>query len=146
MDPYSEGVLGQVRSARSQLIDTLLWVVAFILLVLSFVLSWGPPRPFGPRFGWDDKTWHLLGYGGLCASLLLAAVWRPGRGPGRFPRASWHVALLVLGVAWLTEALQGPFGRDVELLDAVADLAGVAVGFATWTTLRAGSLRFRRAG
>ena len=117
---------------RSRLIDTLLWAASGVLFVLSFVLSWGPPPTFGPRFDWADKLWHLLGYATLCSTLLLAAVWRPGRGPGRFAWAGWRMALLVLGVAWLTEALQGPFGRDVELLDAVADLAGVMLGFLAW--------------
>jgi VanZ family protein len=128
--------LGQLRSARSKLIDTLLWVAAFVLLALSLLLSWGQPPRFGPRFELDDKVWHLLGYGALCLTLLMAAVWRPGRGEGSFPRAARVAALLVLGIAWITEALQAPFGRDAELLDAVADLAGVAVGFTVWRITR----------
>jgi VanZ family protein len=128
--------LGQVRSARSQLIDTLLWVAAFVLLALSLLLSWGQPPRLGPRFELDDKVWHLLGYGALCLTLLMAAVWRSGRGEGRFPRAARAAALLVLGIAWITEALQAPFGRDADLLDAVADLAGAALGFLVWRITR----------
>jgi VanZ family protein len=127
--------LGQVRSARSQLIDTLLWVATLVLLALSFLLSWGQPPRFGPRFELDDKLWHLLGYGALCLTLLMAAVWRPGRGEGSFPRAARAAALLVLGIAWITEALQAPFGRDAELLDAVADLGGIVAGFVAWRML-----------
>ncbi len=114
-----------------------LWAATVALLVLSFVLSWGPPPRFGPTFDWADKVWHFFGYAGLCASLLLAAVWRPGRGEGRFPRAGLRAAAAVLAIAWLTEALQGPFGRDVALTDAVADLGGVAVSFLGWSYVRA---------
>lgn len=125
----------ETSSKASQWIDTALWAATLALLVLSFVLSWGPPPRFGPRFDWMDKVWHFLGYGSLCATLLLVAVWRPGRGAGRFSRAGLPVAALVLATAWFTEALQAPFGRDVQLLDAVADLAGVAVAWASWAWL-----------
>jgi VanZ family protein len=120
----------------SRLVDTLLWASTLALLVMSFVLSWGPPPRFGPRFDFMDKVWHFAGYGAFCGTLLLAAVWRPGRGDGRFPRAGLRAAVLVVVVAWLTEALQRPFGRDVDLMDAVADLAGVAVIWASWTWLQ----------
>jgi hypothetical protein len=90
----------------------------------------------GPSFDWSDKVWHFLGYGALCGTVLLAAVWRPGRGNGRFPGTGVRVAVLVLVVAWFTEALQAPFHRDVQLLDAGADLAGVAAGFLAWEVLR----------
>jgi VanZ family protein len=106
-----------------------------VLLALSFVLSWGAPPDIGPDFDWADKVWHFLGYGALTGTLLLAAVWRPGRGEGRFPRAGVHVALLVLAVAWLTEVLQAPFGRDFDPTDALADLAGIALASAIWRRL-----------
>jgi hypothetical protein len=128
-------VLGQERSARSRRIDAILWVTTLVLLVASFVLSWGAPLGLGPKFGLADKVWHLLGYGALCLTLLLAAAWRPGRGEGRFPRSGRAAALLVLAIAWITEVLQAPFGRDAELADAVADLAGVVVGFLAWRML-----------
>jgi len=123
------------RSKGAQLTDTLLWAASFVLLVLSFVLSWGPPPHLGPAFDWSDNVWHFAGYGALCGTVLLAAVWRPGRGGGRFAGAGLRVAALVLVVAWLTEALQAPFHRDVQLLDAGADLAGVMVGFVVWRVI-----------
>jgi VanZ family protein len=130
------------RRTASRLVDIGLWAASIALLVLSFVFSWGPPPP-SPAVGWFDKVWHFLGYGVLCGTLLLAAVWRPGRGPGRFPRASLLIAALVLLVAWLTEALQAPFGRDVQLTDALADLAGTAVLFAVWKATARSSLCLR---
>jgi VanZ family protein len=114
------------------LLDAALWAASAVLFALSLILSWGPPPDIGPEFDWADKTWHFLGYGALTATLLLAAVWRPGREEGRFPQAGLRVAGLVLAAAWLTEALQAPFGRDVQLLDALADLAGVAAGLLSW--------------
>ena len=135
LTPYSWTVPIQTRSARSLLLDAALWTASFVLFVLSIVFSWGVPPEIGPHFDWVDKAWHFLGYGALTGTLLLAAVWRPGRGRGRFPRAGLSVALLVLAVAWLTEALQSPFGRDVETMDALADLAGVTLSFAGWRAL-----------
>lgn len=129
--PYSWGVI-EAQSAKSRLLDLALWGASFILLILSLVLSWGPPPQLGPRLDWSDKAWHLLGYAALCGTLLLAAVWRPGRGGGRFAGAGLGVPVLVLVVAWFTEALQAPFHRDVQLLDALADLAGVTAGFLAW--------------
>jgi len=126
----------EARKTGSRLLDWALWGVSFVLLVLSFVLSWGAPPDLGPSFDWSDKVWHFLGYGALCGTVLLAAVWRPGRGNGRFPGTGVRVAVLVLVVAWFTEALQAPFHRDVQLLDAGADLAGVAAGFLAWEVLR----------
>jgi VanZ family protein len=129
----------QVSSRGSQLVDIALWTTASALFTLSLVFSWGPPPP-SPSVSWFDKVWHFLGYGALCGTLLLAAVWRPGRGIGRFPRAAVGIALLVLALAWFTEALQGPFGRDFEPTDALADLAGIGVALAVWkTTSRATS-------
>ncbi len=131
----------EARQAGSRPLDGALWAASFTLLVLSFVLSWGAPPDFGPRFEWSDKAWHFLGYGALCGTLLLAAVWRPGRGDGRFPGKGFGVAVVVVLVAWLTEAFQAPFHRDVDLLDAVADTAGVAAAFLAWRALRRWTLR-----
>ena len=136
--PYSWRVQAKDRRTASWLVDTGLWVASLALLALSFVFSWGPPPP-SPDVGWFDKVWHFLGYGALCETLLLAAVWRPGRGPGRFPRAGLLIGGLVLLVAWLTEALQAPFGRDVQLTDALADLAGVLSGLMGWRAISGGA-------
>jgi Na+/proline symporter len=131
----------EARRAGSQLLDGALWAASFILLVLSFVLSWGAPPDLGPSFYWSDKAWHFLGYAALSGTLLLAAVWRPGRGDGRFAGKGIGVAVVVVLVAWLTEALQAPFHRDVDLLDAATDLAGVAAGLLAWEAVRGWTLR-----
>jgi hypothetical protein len=130
--PYSWTVPIQTRDAGSRALDIGLWAASAVLFGLSLVLSWGPPPDIGPDFDWADKIWHFLGYGALTGSLLLAAVWRPGRGEGRFPRAGLTLALLVLAVAWLTEALQAPFGRDFDPTDGLADLAGVGLAYVIW--------------
>ncbi len=116
------------------MVDAALWAASFALFVLSLLFSWGPQPP-SPNVSWFDKVWHGVGYGALTGTLLLAAVWRPGRGRGRFPRAALRIALLVLALAWLTEALQAPFHRDIEVLDAEADLAGVLFGFLAWRVI-----------
>ena len=138
MLPYSGTVRAQ--TARNW-IDLALWGASGVLLALSFVLSWGAPPDIGPDFDWADKVWHFLGYGALTGTLLLAAVWRPGRGEGRFPGAGLWVAVGVLAVAWLTEALQGPFGRDFDPTDALADVAGIALALTAWKAARRRVLR-----
>jgi FkbM family methyltransferase len=133
--PYSWPVPTKA-SRELGLLDAALWAASFALCVLSIAFSWGAPPHLGPQFDWSDKAWHFLGYGALCGTLLLAAVWRPGRGGGRFPQAAAGVTLLVLALAWATEALQAPFGRDADPTDGLADLAGIALAFVAWRGLR----------
>src|SRR4030067_363557 len=67
------------------------------------------------------------------ALFLLAAVWRPGRGPGRFPRAAPWIVFGAVTLGGLIEILQGSvFDGDPELRDWVADVAGAALGFLVW--------------
>ena len=85
----------------------------------------------------SDKPWHFLAYFFTVGSLLLAAVWRPGRGAGRFPRATgWIVGAAVLVGAGL-ELVQGSMpNRQMELMDAAANTLGSLAALGAWAGVR----------
>jgi len=123
---------------RTRVVDVLLWglSVTFIgaLVVLSVVRSppVGGPRPI-------DLVLHVLAYAGTMSLLLLAAVWRPGRGGGPFPAgAAWiGLGLVAIGVALeLVQGLHIVPGREGDLSDAAANAVGVAAGSVLWAGLR----------
>lgn len=89
-------------------------------------------------FRYSDKVFHGTLYAATVLAYLLAAVWRPGRGEGRFPwTVPWILAgALAAGIGM--ELLQGAFfGRDAEIGDAVADAVGELAGFVSWMLVRA---------
>jgi hypothetical protein len=105
-----------------------------LLVLLSLIAQppIGGPRPL-------DLFLHVAAYAPTTLMLLLAGVWRPGRGVGRFPRSTlgFLVGLIVLGSA--LEAVQalgwaGP--RQGEPVDALANAIGVGTGGAVWWLLR----------
>jgi VanZ family protein len=121
---------------RGSVVDTVLWGVALSLLGATFLLSLGPAPPGLNAFFASDKLVHAAGYAALTESWLLAAVWRPGRGDGRFPRAAWAfaVAAIVLGVG--IEVGQHFVDRSADVFDALADMGGVLVALWLWLALR----------
>ena len=72
----------------------------------------------------SDKAWHFVGYAGL--TILLAARTVSVRS------LSTNVVVCILGIVALYGAIdevsQIPVGRDAEIADWYADLAGAAVG------------------
>jgi len=119
-------------------IDPILWSGSGALLLAVTVLSLTPQPPPG-GFTLPDKLEHVLAYASLSGCALLAAVWRPGRGDGPFPRSAGALALAILGLGIALELAQafGPFsGRTGDPLDALADAIGIAAALAAWHTLR----------
>ncbi|MGH2652952.1 MAG: VanZ family protein [Actinomycetota bacterium] len=122
---------------RGKVIDAALWTLSALLLGTLTTLSLVPSPPVGgPRP--VDLILHVAAYAPTTLVLLLAAVWRPGRGPGRFPgMAGWIVAGLVLLGAGIEVVqglgLTGP--RQGEPIDALANALGVAAGFGMWSVL-----------
>jgi hypothetical protein len=117
---------------RAALVDIALWILTGAsvasLLVLSLVID--------PPGGWP--LLHTAAYAPLTLLLLLTMVWRPGRGPGRFPRRGpWIVtALVAVGVG--LEAVQAlpAIARDPQVWDALAGILGVALGSGIWLWVR----------
>ena len=123
-------------SARS--IDAALWAATALSGGLTVYLSLGPIPPGAGAFPNSDKVWHALFYGVTTFLFLLAAVWRPGRGPGPFPRAGLVGIGLILVAGGVVEALQGVVTeyRKPELLDWIAELLGVTVALGALALLR----------
>ena len=117
--------------------DALLWSLsaATLLAILSLSLMTQPPLP---TFVLADKAGHFAAYGVFTAAALLAAVWRPRRGPGPFPRSGRAIALTVICLGGLLELAQSFVGRDASMWDAVADALGVAAAYGCWRLVRGG--------
>jgi hypothetical protein len=93
----------------------------------------------GPRP--TDLVLHVLAYAPTMFLLLLAAVWRPGRGSGPIPGGAVWIGLALVGLGIALELVQGlqivP-GREGDAPDAAANAAGVAAGATLWAILRKG--------
>ena len=122
------------RTTTTGALNTIAWVVAWTLLFVAVVASLTPRD--GAVFFFSDKWTHVVGYTALCASFLLAAVWLPRRGPGRFPRSAVAVTLAVAAVGAVIEFLQGYVGRTVDGLDVAANVVGCVGGRVLWGALR----------
>ena|SRR5437773_2459363 len=117
--------------------DALLWAVAVTTLVAILVLSLNTEPPL-PPFVLADKAGHFAAYGVFTGTVLLAAVWRPWRGPGPFPSSARAIALTVISLGGLLELAQALVGRDASAWDAVADALGVAAAYGSWRMVQGG--------
>ncbi|MBI2238268.1 MAG: VanZ family protein [Actinobacteria bacterium] len=112
-------------------------MLAWGFLGLNLFFSFAPLPPGADVFVMADKLLHLLAYAATTGAFLLAAVWRPGRGPGRYPRAASAIVAVAVALSVASEVLQGAvFDRDADVLDTVADLLGVAAAYVGWRVLR----------
>jgi VanZ family protein len=127
----------RVPGGEGRLVDALLWGLSAFLIVSSVVLSIDPEPDVYYGLDLTDGALHLLGYGGLTGTLLLAAVWRPGRGRGRFPRAA---PLVVAGTVLLGAAIEVAQafvpGRTSDWRDFVANVLGITLALTGWATMR----------
>ena len=116
-------------AGRSRRIDATLWLVAGAAVWLTVWLSLlsEPPSPSG--IPGADKVEHALAYLVTTFAVLLAAVWRPGRGPGRLPRARWWIAGAALAAGALIEVLQSALttNRQGDVRDWLAEVLGVGL-------------------
>ena len=124
-----------IRS-RERLIDVCLWMAAAALLAADLWLSLGPPPEEVARVV-SDKLLHAGAWAATASAFLLAAVWRPGRARGPYPAAAPLIVVVGCILAAGIEPAQGLVGRETEVLDAVAGIAGVLGASAAWWGLRA---------
>jgi len=125
-----------VRSNRLQPVDVVLWALACASAGLTAWFSlWNVP-PTSTAFPHVDKVQHLVAYVVTSSLIFLAAVWRPGRGPGPFARWPAAVALLLVAGAGVVELLQAALEREAELWDWLAGTLGVALALAGTMWLR----------
>jgi hypothetical protein len=125
-------------TSRSRSIDAALWGATFLSAGLTLYLSLGPVPPGAGAFPNSDKVWHALFYAVTTFLFLLAAVWRPGRGAGPFPRAGLVGIAVILLAGGAVELLQGVMTeyREPELWDWIAELLGVTVALGMLALLR----------
>ena len=105
---------------------------------LTLVFSFGLVPPEADRFPHADKIWHGLAYLTTSLLFLLAAVWRPGRGAGPFPRGGIGSALLGSAAGGVVEIAQAfTATRGLEFLDWVAETVGILAALGVVFALRA---------
>ena len=123
-------------SSTSRTIDVSLWALSLAILLAIFLFSWATEPPLA-SYSYTDKIGHALAYAGLSGSLLLAAVWRPGRGSGPFPRAMWAILFGSVAVGGIAEIGQGLFfHRDASFRDLLIDAVGVGAATTVWLLVR----------
>ena len=132
------------------MIDGALWAVFFASIGLTLFYVLGPPAG-AKMFPHADKVFHAAAFAMILGSFLLAAVWRPGRGWGRFPAGAVPAVAMLIALGVLIEVIQGELlSRDAELLDVAAEIVGMAaailfvrsLGWAESGDRRSGSRRF----
>ncbi|HET9672512.1 MAG TPA: hypothetical protein VFQ40_06645 [Actinomycetota bacterium] len=133
--------------ARVRLTDGALWVALAICLAITLVFSFGLHAPGAERTSVADEVGHAAIQFTTTLCLLLAAVWRPGRGDGPFPRMGSAFALGVVGAGMLIEVMQevATRTRHAEVSDVLAEAAGVLGAWAlhVWLRRRQVAIPFR---
>lgn len=123
---------------RGRLIDAALWAstVGLALITLLFSFAFSPPGT--GSFPLADKVGHALMYFATFFCFLLAAVWRPGRGDGPFPRKGLVFALSVVAAGVAMEVLQelATTSRHAELGDVISEVVGAFGALAILTCMR----------
>lgn len=127
----------KTASRADRAIDAALWASGVLFAGVTLVYSLVVTPPQGGAFAVSDKSLHIASYFATSMCLLLAAVWRPGRGDGPLP--SWGlrgaVALVAIGAA--IEVLQAAFTpRQAEFADVLADLLGVSAALVVHAAFR----------
>lgn len=130
----------QTQPALGRLIDLALWVLAAILgiVTLAFSLSLSPPG--GEAFLLADKFGHGAMYFATLFCLLLAGVWRPGRGDGPFRDKGLWFAVAVVATGLVIEVLQevATTDRHAQLGDVISEVIGAfgALAIHSWMRRR----------
>jgi hypothetical protein len=120
---------------RIKFLRVCLWLIAATIGGLVVAVSVMPDPPAALLT--DDKVAHALAYAVLVQSVLLAGVWAPGLGVGRWPRGGATVVCVAIAAGAVIETLQGGYlGRSAETADALANAVGAAAGALTWRGLR----------
>ena len=130
--------------SREARIDVVLWAAAAVCVFLTLWWSLLKAPPEENLFANVDKVEHGLAYFMTSLLVLLAGVWRPGRGDGPFARWGWWVPVVLIAAGGGIEILQSFIGRDAALGDWAAEIVAVALAWGTVAALRAWS--GRRAG
>ena len=114
---------------RLDRIDVVLWGAAILCGAVTLWLSLVSVPPGTTAFGGADKVEHAAAYLVTTLLVLLAAVWRPGRGDGPFARWWWAVLAAMVLAGGAVEIVQSFVGREAELADWVAEIIAVTLAW-----------------
>lgn len=120
-------------TTRVRAIDAALWTGTAVSGGLTVWLSLVTSPPGTSSVEGIDKVEHLVAYAATVSLFLLAAVWRPGRGPGVLWGLRGWVLPLAVVAAGAIEVVQGWIGREQEFADWVAGSLGA--GVAVWVNV-----------
>jgi hypothetical protein len=122
--------LSRPRPQPVNVVDLVLWVVAWLLVAGVVWSSLGPPPSALADLSFGDKLLHFGAYAATTGTFLLAAVWRPGRGPGGFPRSAPLILGAAIVLSGVIELAQGAFtSRTADAWDAVASTLGATAAW-----------------
>ena len=128
---------GTLKPGHDRMVDLALWCIAAGCALTTVWFSFGAEFPGVHAFHGADKVGHAIAYFATTLSFLFAAVWRPGRGPGRFPRAGYWLPVAAVAAGGVIEILQGMTPtRNAHFDDFLADLVGAALGLGVHTLVR----------
>ena len=134
---------GSTTRTREWRIDAALWTLTAALGIATAVFSLGAKAPGSGSFSMADELGHGAMYFATVGCLLLAGVWRPGRGDGPWPGAALAIAVGAIVVGLGVEAIQelATAERHAEIGDVVAEVVGVTAAWAihAWARRRAAS-------
>lgn len=120
-------MMSDQRTGAAVVIEGALWGLTVACAAATFWFSFVAPPPGADLFSGADKVGHAIAYFATTLSFLLAAVWRPGRGPGPFPRLGLRFAVVAIAAGAIIEILQGmTASRSAQALDLVAEAVGTA--------------------
>jgi VanZ family protein len=122
--------------ARPDRVDVSLWAAAVLCGAATLWFSFVATPPETTTFPDVDKVEHAFAYFATTLLVLLAAVWRPGRGDGPFARWWWALLLTLILAGAAVEVAQGFAGRDAEVLDWIAEIVAVALAWGVLTRWR----------
>jgi hypothetical protein len=120
----------------AMIVDLFLWIVTLACASTTLWFSFGAPPPGADLFSWADKLGHGIAYFATTLSFLFVAVWRPGRGDGRFARWARCFPLAAIVGSIVIEIAQGMTDRTAETPDVLAAVIGVALAVGTHALVR----------
>ncbi len=88
------------------MIDVGFWALTAACVAATLWFSFVAPPPGTDLFPGADKVDHAVAYFATTMSFLFAAVWRPGRGVGRYPHLGKWFAVAAIAGGGVIEILQ----------------------------------------
>ena len=119
------------------MIDRGLWALTGACIAITLWFSFVASVPGADVFTFADKVGHGIAYFATTLSFLFAAVWRPGRGWGRFTSLNrWFPVAAIVGGVIIEILQEAVFVRSAELYDVVAEVIGTSAAVVVHELIR----------